>query len=64
MSACGRFFGATDGIVSTASLVLGVTAEQAKHSPILVAAIIGLVAGSVSMSVICARVTPFGVSGA
>ena len=42
--------GANDGIVSTASLVLGVSAAHANHSNILVAAIAGLVAGSMSMA--------------
>ena len=42
--------GANDGIVSTASLVLGVAAAQATHSSTLVAAIAGLVAGSMSMA--------------
>jgi VIT1/CCC1 family predicted Fe2+/Mn2+ transporter len=42
--------GANDGIVSTASLVLGVAAAHATHSNILVAGIAGLVAGSMSMA--------------
>lgn len=42
--------GANDGIVSTASLVLGVAAAQATHNSTLVAAIAGLVAGSMSMA--------------
>jgi VIT1/CCC1 family predicted Fe2+/Mn2+ transporter len=42
--------GANDGILSTASLVLGVAAAHATHSNILVAAIAGLVAGSMSMA--------------
>lgn len=42
--------GANDGIVSTASLVLGVAAANAEHSSILIAGIAGLVAGSMSMA--------------
>lgn len=42
--------GANDGIVSTASLVIGVAAANATHSSILVAAIAGLVSGSMSMA--------------
>ena len=42
--------GANDGIVSTASLVLGVAAANATHSGVLVAGIAGLVAGAMSMA--------------
>lgn len=42
--------GANDGIVSTASLVLGVAAAKAAHNDILVAAVAGLVAGAMSMA--------------
>ncbi len=42
--------GANDGIVSTASLVLGVTAAGADAQGILVAGVAGLVAGSMSMA--------------
>jgi len=42
--------GANDGIVSTASLVLGVAAAQAPHSNVVVAGVAGLVAGSMSMA--------------
>jgi VIT1/CCC1 family predicted Fe2+/Mn2+ transporter len=42
--------GANDGIVSTASLVIGVAAAQATHGSVLVAAIAGLVSGSMSMA--------------
>lgn len=42
--------GANDGIVSTASLVVGVAAAQATHSDILIAGIAGLVAGAMSMA--------------
>ncbi len=42
--------GANDGIVSTASLVLGVAAAQAPRHDILVAGVAGLVAGAMSMA--------------
>ena len=42
--------GANDGIVSTASLVLGVAAADATHSNVMVAGIAGLVAGAMSMA--------------
>jgi VIT1/CCC1 family predicted Fe2+/Mn2+ transporter len=42
--------GANDGIVSTASLVLGVAAANATHSSVMVAGIAGLVAGAMSMA--------------
>jgi len=42
--------GANDGIVSTASLVLGVAAAGADKSAILVAGVAGLVAGAMSMA--------------
>jgi VIT1/CCC1 family predicted Fe2+/Mn2+ transporter len=42
--------GANDGIVSTASLVLGVAAAGATHSNVMVAGIAGLVAGAMSMA--------------
>jgi VIT1/CCC1 family predicted Fe2+/Mn2+ transporter len=42
--------GANDGIVSTASLVLGVAAAHASHSNVMVAGIAGLVAGAMSMA--------------
>jgi VIT1/CCC1 family predicted Fe2+/Mn2+ transporter len=42
--------GANDGIVSTASLVIGVAAAHASHGNVLVAAIAGLVSGSMSMA--------------
>ena len=42
--------GANDGIVSTASLVVGVTAAHATHEAVLVAGIAGLVAGAMSMA--------------
>ena len=42
--------GANDGIVSTASLVLGVATAGATHSNVLVAGVAGLVAGAMSMA--------------
>ena len=42
--------GANDGIVSTASLVLGVAAAGGTHQAVLVAALAGLVAGAMSMA--------------
>jgi VIT1/CCC1 family predicted Fe2+/Mn2+ transporter len=42
--------GANDGIVSTASLVLGVAAANATHESVMVAGIAGLVAGAMSMA--------------
>jgi VIT1/CCC1 family predicted Fe2+/Mn2+ transporter len=42
--------GANDGIVSTASLVLGVAAAHATHGNVLVAGVAGLAAGAMSMA--------------
>jgi VIT1/CCC1 family predicted Fe2+/Mn2+ transporter len=42
--------GANDGIVSTASLVLGVAAADGTHANILIAGVAGLVAGAMSMA--------------
>jgi VIT1/CCC1 family predicted Fe2+/Mn2+ transporter len=42
--------GANDGIVSTASLIVGVAAANAGRSEILVAGVAGLVAGAMSMA--------------
>ena len=42
--------GANDGILSTASLVLGVAAAHGSHSSVLIAGIAGLVAGAMSMA--------------
>ncbi len=42
--------GANDGIVSTASLIVGVAAASAKSSDILIAGVAGLVAGAMSMA--------------
>lgn len=42
--------GANDGIVSTASLILGVAAANASHDSVMVAGIAALVAGAMSMA--------------
>lgn len=42
--------GANDGIVSTASLLLGVAAAHASHADIMIAGVAGLVAGAMSMA--------------
>jgi VIT1/CCC1 family predicted Fe2+/Mn2+ transporter len=42
--------GANDGIVSTASLVLGVATAGATHNNVLVAGVAGMVAGAMSMA--------------
>lgn len=42
--------GANDGILSTASLVLGVAAAHRSHSNVLTAGVAGLVAGVMSMA--------------
>ena len=42
--------GANDGIVSTASLVVGVAAAHAARSDVLIAGVAGLVAGAMSMA--------------
>lgn len=42
--------GANDGIVSTASLVVGIAASNATHQAVVVAGIAGLVAGAMSMA--------------
>jgi VIT1/CCC1 family predicted Fe2+/Mn2+ transporter len=42
--------GANDGIVSTASLVVGVAAANGSHASVMVAGIAGLVAGAMSMA--------------
>lgn len=42
--------GANDGILSTASLVIGVASARAGHNSILVAGVAGLVAGAMSMA--------------
>ncbi|MCB5425847.1 VIT family protein [Altererythrobacter sp. CC-YST694] len=42
--------GANDGIVSTASLIVGVAAASADKGPVLISGIAGLVAGAMSMA--------------
>ncbi len=42
--------GANDGIVSTASLIVGVAAAEATRSSVIVAGVAGLVAGAMSMA--------------
>ena len=42
--------GANDGIVSTASLIVGVAASHASQGSVLIAAVAGLVAGAMSMA--------------
>jgi len=42
--------GANDGIVSTASLIIGVAAASASHDNVLLAGVAGLVAGAMSMA--------------
>ena len=42
--------GANDGIVSTASLIIGVAAAHALHEDVLIAGVAGLVAGAMSMA--------------
>ena len=42
--------GANDGIVSTASLIVGVAAAEATRSSVLIAGVAGLVAGAMSMA--------------
>lgn len=42
--------GANDGIVSTASLVIGVAAASSNHNAVMIAGVAGLVAGSMSMA--------------
>lgn len=42
--------GANDGIVSTASLIVGVAASSASHAQIAIAGVAGLVAGAMSMA--------------
>ena len=42
--------GANDGIVSTASLIVGIAASHATHNDIVLAGIAGLVAGAMSMA--------------
>lgn len=42
--------GANDGIVSTASLIVGVATAESTHSAIVIAGVAGLVAGAMSMA--------------
>jgi vacuolar iron transporter family protein len=42
--------GANDGLVSTASLIVGVAAATSKQNDVLIAGVAGLVAGSMSMA--------------
>ena len=42
--------GANDGIVSTASLVMGVAGSHASHASVMLAAVAGLVGGAMSMA--------------
>lgn len=42
--------GANDGIVSTASLIVGIAAAQSSHSEVVVAGLAALVAGAMSMA--------------
>ncbi len=42
--------GANDGIVSTASLIVGVAASTATHGDVMIAGVAGLVAGAMSMA--------------
>jgi len=42
--------GANDGIISTTSLVIGIAAASETRSPIVLAALAGLVAGALSMA--------------
>ena len=42
--------GANDGIVSTASLIVGVAAANASHGAVILAGVAGLVAGAMSMA--------------
>ena len=42
--------GANDGIVSTASLIMGVAAAQSSHQSVLLTGVAGLVAGAMSMA--------------
>ncbi|HEX9183144.1 MAG TPA: VIT family protein [Burkholderiales bacterium] len=42
--------GANDGLISTASLIIGVAAAQAGREPVLIAGVAGLIAGALSMA--------------
>ena len=43
--------GANDGVVSTAAIVLGVAGATAERGPIILAGLVGLMAGAMSMAV-------------
>ena len=45
--------GANDGIVSTASLVIGVAASDAPRGQVMLAGVAGLVAGAMSTAASC-----------
>jgi VIT1/CCC1 family predicted Fe2+/Mn2+ transporter len=42
--------GANDGLLSTASLIIGVASAQTSHAAILIAGVAGMIAGSMSMA--------------
>jgi VIT1/CCC1 family predicted Fe2+/Mn2+ transporter len=42
--------GANDGIISTASLIIGVASAHAEHGPLVLTGLAGLVAGAMSMA--------------
>jgi VIT1/CCC1 family predicted Fe2+/Mn2+ transporter len=42
--------GANDGIVSTASLIIGVAAAESNHGAVMIAGVAGLIAGALSMA--------------
>ncbi|MFH0756138.1 MAG: alpha/beta fold hydrolase [Bacteroidota bacterium] len=49
------FLGANDGILSTASIAIGVAAASDVRNPIVLASLAGLVAGAFSMAGVCLR---------
>ena len=53
--------GANDGILSTASLVLGVASAHASHGSVMVAGVAGLVAGAWVWSPTCLKCWSLGV---
>jgi VIT1/CCC1 family predicted Fe2+/Mn2+ transporter len=54
--------GTNDGIVSTASLIVGVAAAETTHGSVLIAGVAGLVAGAMSMAATAAIGALFNVS--
>ena len=42
--------GANDGVLSTSSLILGVSSAHAPHESVLIAGVSGLVAGAIAMA--------------